>query len=97
MESLLNPTGHGGPTGGARACRPATDRHGQLHAVVNPRQVIGELVGAPAADRDQFRTLVRDAAPAPEPGVTTERLDAAEHAMVAMDHYFRRRAVVSAG
>src|SRR5690606_32556152 len=54
-----------------------------------PVQVIGELVGVPPSDRDQFRTSVRDAAAALEAGVTEEQLDAAEHAMAVMDDYFR--------
>lgn len=54
-----------------------------------PVQVIGELVGVPPADRDQFRNSVRDAAAALEAGVTEEQLDAAEHAMAVMDDYFR--------
>ena len=54
-----------------------------------PVQVIGELVGVPPSDRDQFRVLVRNAAAALEPGVTEIQLDAAEHAMAVMDDYFR--------
>jgi len=54
-----------------------------------PVQVIGELVGVPEADRDQFRSLVRNAAAALEPGVTEAQLDAAEQAMTVMDDYFR--------
>jgi cytochrome P450 len=54
-----------------------------------PVQVIGELVGVPPSDRDQFRNSVRDAAAALEAGVTEEQLDAAEHAMATMDDYFR--------
>jgi cytochrome P450 len=54
-----------------------------------PVQVIGELVGVPPSDRDQFRTSVRDAAAALEAGVTEEQLDTAEQAMAGMDDYFR--------
>ena len=54
-----------------------------------PVQVIGELVGVPPSDRDQFRTLVRASAAALEPGVTAEQIDEAEHAMAIMDDYFR--------
>ena len=54
-----------------------------------PVQVIGELVGVPPSDRDQFRTLVRASAAALEPGVTAEQVEDAEHAMAIMDDYFR--------
>ena len=54
-----------------------------------PVQVIGELVGVPPSDRDQFRTLVRASAAALEPGVTAEQVEEAEHAMAIMDDYFR--------
>ena len=54
-----------------------------------PVQVIGQLVGVPPSDRDEFRTLVRDSAAALEPGVTAEQLEVAEHAMAIMDDYFR--------
>lgn len=54
-----------------------------------PVQVIGELVGVPPSDRDQFRTLVRASAAALEPGVTAEQVEDAEHATAIMDDYFR--------
>jgi cytochrome P450 len=53
-----------------------------------PVQVIGELVGVPAADRDRFRSLVRAAANALEPGITDEEWVAAGEASSEMQAYF---------
>jgi cytochrome P450 len=54
-----------------------------------PVRVIGELLGIPAADRDQFRTLVRDAAAALEPMTSREIVMRAERASEVMNGYFR--------
>jgi cytochrome P450 len=54
-----------------------------------PVRVIGELVGVPAQDRDQFRSLVRDAATSLEPGLTPEQEQAAATAGLALRSYFR--------
>lgn len=53
-----------------------------------PVRVIGELVGVPPADRDQFRTLVRDAANSLEPGITEEEQLAAATAGEQLRDYF---------
>jgi cytochrome P450 len=54
-----------------------------------PVRVIGELVGVPEGDRDRFRTTVRTAAAALEPGTTEAELDAATDAAHEMQAYFR--------
>lgn len=54
-----------------------------------PVRVIGELLGVPEADRDQFRWLVRDAAAALEPMVDRDTVRAAEAANRQMIDYFR--------
>jgi len=54
-----------------------------------PVQVIGELLGVPEADRDQFRWIVRDAAAALEPMVDRETVERAEAASEEMTRYFR--------
>jgi cytochrome P450 len=53
-----------------------------------PVRVIGELVGVPAVDRDQFRPLVRAAASALEPGTTDDQLAAAGVAAKELQDYF---------
>ena len=53
-----------------------------------PVRVIGELVGVPEPDRDQFRSLVRAAATSLEPGITDEQMAAAAVAGTEMNHYF---------
>lgn len=53
-----------------------------------PVRVIGELVGVPPADRDQFRTMVRDAATSLEPGITDEQMRAAAEAGIRLREYF---------
>ncbi|MBI2705492.1 MAG: cytochrome P450 [Actinobacteria bacterium] len=53
-----------------------------------PVKVIGELVGVPPADRDQFRPLVRTAAASLEPGATKEQMLAAIDAMGELREYF---------
>jgi cytochrome P450 len=53
-----------------------------------PVRVIGELVGVPEADRDQFRSLVRAAATSLEPGITDEQMAAAAAAGSEMNQYF---------
>lgn len=53
-----------------------------------PVRVIGELVGVPEADRDQFRTLVRDAATSLEPGITDAEMETAAAAGMQMRRYF---------
>lgn len=53
-----------------------------------PVRVIGELVGVPEADRDQFRSLVRAAATSLEPGITDEQMAAAAAAGTEMNGYF---------
>ncbi len=54
-----------------------------------PVDVIGELIGVPAADREQFRPIVGDVAASLEIGVTEEQIDQAEAAMAVMEGYFR--------
>lgn len=54
-----------------------------------PVRVIGELLGIPASDRDQFRTLVRDAAAALEPMTSRDVVMRAERASEVMNAYFR--------
>ena len=53
-----------------------------------PVAVIGELVGVPEADRDQFRSLVRVSTAMIEASPDLESLDAAEKAMGTMSSYF---------
>jgi len=53
-----------------------------------PVRVIGELVGVPEADRDRFRTLVRDAATSLEPGITDAEMQTAAAAGIEMRRYF---------
>ena len=53
-----------------------------------PVRVIGELVGVPPADRDQFRSMVRDAATSLEPGLTDEQMRAAGVAGMQLREYF---------
>lgn len=53
-----------------------------------PVAVIGELVGVPAADRDQFRTLVRVSTAMIEASPDLASLEAAETAMGTMTSYF---------
>jgi cytochrome P450 len=53
-----------------------------------PVQVIGELLGVPESDREQFRYLVRDAAAALEPMVDSATADKARAASQAMTDYF---------
>jgi len=55
-----------------------------------PVRVIGELIGVPPADRDQFRSIVRTAAASLEPGTTDDDIDAAITAMDEMTEYFTR-------
>lgn len=54
-----------------------------------PVRVIGELVGVPAQDQDQFRNSVRQGAAAMDPGTTLEQVEAAQDAMEEMADYFR--------
>jgi cytochrome P450 len=54
-----------------------------------PMSVIGELVGVPESDRDQFRTLVRASTAMIEASPDTESLAVAEQAMEEMVAYFR--------
>ena len=54
-----------------------------------PVKVIGELLGVPEADRDQFRWIVRDAAAALEPMVDRATVQRAESASEEMTGYFR--------
>ena len=54
-----------------------------------PVRVIGELVGVPAEDRDDFRSLVRAGATSLEPDCTDEELAAAARAGATMQAYFR--------
>jgi cytochrome P450 len=70
----------------------ASARSGDLLDLVGfplPVRVIGELVGVPEADRDQFRSLVRDAATSLEPGLTPEQEQAAGEAGLVLRSYFR--------
>ncbi|HEV7862114.1 MAG TPA: cytochrome P450 [Acidimicrobiia bacterium] len=53
-----------------------------------PVAVIGELVGVPAEEREQFRELVRITNRASEVGATTADLEAADRAMEYQDAYF---------
>ena len=53
-----------------------------------PVRVIGELVGVPPEDRDQFRSMVRDAATSLEPGLTDEQMQAAAVAGLQLREYF---------
>jgi cytochrome P450 len=63
-----------------------------------PVRVIGALVGVPAHDQDQFRSTVRDAVAALDPGASPEQAAAAQDAMDELAGYFlqlidhRRRA-----
>ena len=54
-----------------------------------PVRVIGELLGVPVEDREQFRWIVRDAAGALEPMANAETIAAAEIASNTMNEYFR--------
>jgi cytochrome P450 len=54
-----------------------------------PVRVIGELLGVPVEDREQFRWIVRDAAGALEPMASAETIAAAEAASNTMNRYFR--------
>jgi cytochrome P450 len=54
-----------------------------------PVAVIGELVGVPEADRDQFRTLVRASTAMIEAAPDAESLETAERSMGEMTDYFR--------
>ncbi|HET9771041.1 MAG TPA: cytochrome P450 [Acidimicrobiia bacterium] len=53
-----------------------------------PVAVIGELVGVPEEEREQFRELVRITNRASEVGATTADLEAADRAMEYQDGYF---------
>jgi cytochrome P450 len=53
-----------------------------------PVAVIGELVGVPPEEREQFRELVRITNRASEIGATTADLEAADRAMEYQDDYF---------
>jgi cytochrome P450 len=53
-----------------------------------PVAVIGELVGVPAGEREQFRELVRITNRASEVGATTADLEAADRAIEYQDAYF---------
>jgi cytochrome P450 len=53
-----------------------------------PVAVIGELVGVPPEEREQFRELVRITNRASEVGATTADLEAADRAMEYQDEYF---------
>jgi cytochrome P450 len=53
-----------------------------------PMAVIGEMLGVPEEDRAQFRPLVLDWTAAFEMAATTEQLDSADAAQVALDEYF---------
>jgi cytochrome P450 len=57
-------------------------------AFLLPVSVIGELVGVPAEEREQFRELVRITNRASEVGATTADLEAADRAMEYQDAYF---------
>ncbi len=54
-----------------------------------PVDVIGELIGVPPADREQFRPIVWELAASLEFGVTDEQLDRTEAAMAVIEGYFR--------
>lgn len=54
-----------------------------------PVRVIGELLGVPVEDREQFRWIVRDAAGALEPMASAETIAAAEVASNTMNGYFQ--------
>ena len=54
-----------------------------------PVQVIGELLGVPDSDREQFRYIVRDAAAALEPMIDRETMARAQEASDTMNRYFR--------
>lgn len=54
-----------------------------------PVRVIGELLGVPIEDREQFRWIVRDAAGALEPMASADTIAAAETASDTMNAYFR--------
>jgi cytochrome P450 PksS len=53
-----------------------------------PITVIGELLGVPAADREQFRPLVWSITAADQPGAGDEAVARADQATAAIDHYF---------
>jgi cytochrome P450 len=57
-------------------------------AFLLPVSVIGELVGVPVEEREQFRELVRITNRASEVGATTADLEAADRAMEYQDAYF---------
>jgi cytochrome P450 len=57
-------------------------------AFLLPVSVIGELVGVPVEEREQFRDLVRITNRASEVGATTADLEAADRAMEYQDAYF---------
>ncbi|MDQ1503450.1 MAG: hypothetical protein QOD57_1177 [Actinomycetota bacterium] len=57
-------------------------------AFLLPVSVIGELVGVPAEEREQFRELVRITNRASEVGATTADLEAADRAIEYQDAYF---------
>jgi cytochrome P450 len=53
-----------------------------------PVTVIGELLGVPVEDREQFRDLVADLVAVFEMGATKEQFDAADDASRTIDEYF---------
>ncbi|MGH7857411.1 MAG: cytochrome P450, partial [Candidatus Binatia bacterium] len=53
-----------------------------------PVKVIGELLGVPEADREQFRGLVRDITAIFEPQIHREQFDVADEAIGVVDGYF---------
>jgi cytochrome P450 len=55
-----------------------------------PVTIIGEMLGVPEADRDQFRHLVRDLVAIFEMQPTAEQMDAADAAQLAITAYFLR-------
>ncbi|MDQ1493282.1 MAG: hypothetical protein QOJ23_5796, partial [Actinomycetota bacterium] len=57
-------------------------------AFLLPVSVIGELVGVPAEEREQFRELVRITNRASEIGATADDLEAADRAIEYQDAYF---------
>lgn len=61
----------------------------EVLAFALPVAVIGELVGVPATDREEFRPLVRASAALIEPGASTETLEQAAGAQRQMRGYFR--------